>query len=601
MTKFTFGFLLCVGFINLCSTSLPAEEEPAAARVPVPNDAALKEAQELVAEVYADDITQAKTPQAKVGLAKKLLKAAIDTKNDAAGRYVLLGMARDIATRVGDAETAFASIAELEQYVIDALIMKVEVLLYLPKSARDQDAKALVDRINPLLDEAVLADRYDVAKQYAELAVTAAKATKDFDCIKAANWRVQELKVADLEYQQVKKALAIITDNPKDPQANLLVGRYYCFAKCHWEKGLPMLALGSDVALRALAEKELAKPTEADKQVELGDGWWALAEKVVGAAKGRIKGRAAYWYEKAVPTLTGLAKAKVEKRLGEIGPSVPTKTVMTPAEFLKAFDTAATGSTWKVEGDHVVGRFGGVESAKGYVAANRMANTASLEFGFKIKSKWYQGIFVEIDGKQYKYSRGGWWNTDSGLFVGVKEAEKHFFLADEKRVGGTVTSPDKWCNLWLIVANGEVNFYYDTELVATAKAETRSDSAIVVGISSHTDVAIKDVYITLPSKVNIDSPPVEDGLSVLNGKWLITYASGAHRVYEIIDGKVLFTSERRKGKAERTGNRYVLDFEDGKIETIGVKDGKLFLQQFNPASSYPNGKPNTTGVGEKVR
>ena len=45
--------------------------------------------------------------------------------------------------------------------------------------------------------------------------------------------------------------------NPDDPQANLALGRYRCFAKGDWEAGLPLLAKSGDAALASLAKKAL--------------------------------------------------------------------------------------------------------------------------------------------------------------------------------------------------------------------------------------------------------------------------------------------------------------------------------------------------------
>ncbi len=212
---------------------------------------------------------------------------------------------------------AFAVIDELAQFQTDSLGLKLEALTTISKSLRGQNATAFIDRINSLIDEAVSADRYDVARQLAGLAVTSAKASKEL-CIKAATGRAQEVKNAEAAYGQVKKSLDALAENAKDPEPNLAVGTFYCFTKGQWEKGLPMLASGSDAALKGLAEKELAKPTDADRQVELGDGWWVLAEKETGAAERRMRERADYWYQQALPNLTGLTKAKVKKRLTEI-------------------------------------------------------------------------------------------------------------------------------------------------------------------------------------------------------------------------------------------------------------------------------------------
>src|SRR5207237_3009758 len=88
--------------------------------------------------------------------------------------------------------------------------------------------------------------------------------------------------------------------------------------KGDWEHGLPMLAKGADAALKAAAAKDVAHATDARAMSEVAGQWWDLAEKESQALyKARLKGRATYWYGKALPGLTGLSRALAEKRLGE--------------------------------------------------------------------------------------------------------------------------------------------------------------------------------------------------------------------------------------------------------------------------------------------
>ena len=56
--------------------------------------------------------------------------------------------------------------------------------------------------------------------------------------------------------EEVRVALATLKTNPTDPEANLVVGKYHCFVKDEWEKGLPMLLKGNDAALKELATAE---------------------------------------------------------------------------------------------------------------------------------------------------------------------------------------------------------------------------------------------------------------------------------------------------------------------------------------------------------
>jgi hypothetical protein len=70
--------------------------------------------------------------------------------------------------------------------------------------------------------------------------------------------------------------------------------------------------------LKAVADMEVAKPTEPAKQVELADGWWELAKKEQGLSQRNLRSHSAEWYKKALPSLTGVLKLKAEIRLEEI-------------------------------------------------------------------------------------------------------------------------------------------------------------------------------------------------------------------------------------------------------------------------------------------
>ena len=63
------------------------------------------------------------------------------------------------------------------------------------------------------------------------------------------------------------------------PKANLDVGQYYCLIRGEWEKGLPLLAKGSNHELKRLAQAELRAPTRRKNRLELADGWWQLGEQ----------------------------------------------------------------------------------------------------------------------------------------------------------------------------------------------------------------------------------------------------------------------------------------------------------------------------------
>jgi hypothetical protein len=106
--------------------------------------------------------------------------------------------------------------------------------------------------------------------------------------------------------------------NPDDAEANTAVGRYYGLDLQDWPTALPLLARGNDAALKKLSEMELAAPTGADHQAEIGDGWYEQSKKASDAVKDALYARALHWYEQAEGSLTGMGKTATTKRIAEI-------------------------------------------------------------------------------------------------------------------------------------------------------------------------------------------------------------------------------------------------------------------------------------------
>src|SRR5207248_172420 len=113
-----------------------------------------------------------------------------------------------------------------------------------------------------------------------------------------------------------------------------------------WDKGLPNLAKGSDAALKTLADKDLAGAADAAGQAEVGDSWYDLSAAQEGLAKLHLQRRAYFWYQQAAPTLTGLNKTRVDKRLAELEKIVATPTGPTPKSDWFVLFRAADPRIW---------------------------------------------------------------------------------------------------------------------------------------------------------------------------------------------------------------------------------------------------------------
>lgn len=288
------------------------------AQAPVPDESAQNKALKLVAEVYKADYDRAKTPAQRQALAERML-ADVPAATDPANRFALLRVARDVAAEAGAAGLAMRAIDQLAAgYPIDAMDMKLATLKALARTSTEAGQQRSLAEVGlKVVEDAFREDDFEVAAVAGRIAVTAARRGRDAELVSRIVARNREIETIQRNYRRVKAARAILDQKPTDPEANLTVGRYLCFVKGDWQRGVPMLALGSEKPLADVAVRELEGASTAAEQAAMGDAWWELADEEDGATETALRERARTWYAKALPQLTGLVRAKVEKRLQE--------------------------------------------------------------------------------------------------------------------------------------------------------------------------------------------------------------------------------------------------------------------------------------------
>jgi formylglycine-generating enzyme required for sulfatase activity len=179
--------------------------------------------------------------------------------------------------------------------------------------------KSVADLAGSLARTAAANDEYEGAFRLLEIGMAAARQAKDYSAAWSLMSRKKDLEALQAAYVQYKQAAAVLKKSPGDPDANLAVGRYLCVKKLNWEKGLPMLALGSDPALKSLAERETKGVDSPDARAALGDAWWDSAQTKEGPEKDAFLLRARAWYRQALSGgVSGLLGARLEERLKEI-------------------------------------------------------------------------------------------------------------------------------------------------------------------------------------------------------------------------------------------------------------------------------------------
>ncbi len=414
------------------------EPEPKVVAAPkrtvVPGEAALQKSEVDAKELFAKELAAAKKSAEKSQLAATLLSKSAELGDDLTGQYVLLAMGRDLAVTAGDPVMALKIIDRINaKYDIDGFKEKSELLTRLLETATSAAAQtALVEAQLSVVDEAVSKEDYPTALALARAAYDVALKTKDVKLASRVKDRGKDLNTVAKEFTLFSDANKTLQTTPDDPAANLAVGRWNYFTKQEPEKAWAYLAKGSDASLKIVAEKEIAAPTEAMQQSELADAWYELVQITkVEIEKNAYSLRASQWYSKALPQITGLAKAKAEKRVADLQASAE-KVVAKPA------DKTASGAVATPHGKLVVGIIGEYYNGKSFdtligsridtapglgFAESRGSNVPPEEFSirwigfivapkagtYKIRVVAKDGVRISVDGKmvidQWKETR----------------------------------------------------------------------------------------------------------------------------------------------------------------------------------------------------
>src|SRR5258708_5433831 len=203
--------------------------------------------------------------------------------------------------------------------------MKASVLTAAGKVAKTPAEFSSLSELNlKVAEELVAADQYDAADKGVSAALLQAKKAANGTLIACATTRIKEIAECKVRYQGMKSTLATLARTPDDPAANLEMGQFLCYVKGSWELGVRFIAKGADPAMKALAEKEIASPTDAVELAALADGWGELGDKDKSPLrKGQIVTHVTQLYAAALPGATGLLRARIEKRLGELEKASP--------------------------------------------------------------------------------------------------------------------------------------------------------------------------------------------------------------------------------------------------------------------------------------
>ena len=289
------------------------------ARLPVPDAAARKKSQQLVQTIFGEKYRAAKTPEEKWNIAVAMLDESKKVERGSADEYTLLRTGWKIAIGASHYEMAEKfRLALVETFAVpDELKLQAEAVRRLSLSRLNAvQIDNLLTTARHAIEDAMHVDDFDTARDMQQVAERLARRARDAATVRQLGQTGTTLARLAREYRKVSALLGSV-GNSNDPQASYQVGRYFCFFKGQWERGLPLLAEGSDLQTRRLAAEELAVSINPSDQIAVADGWWELSEDATLLEKVHLQKHAVTIYQRALSGLRGLTKTKVTMRIDE--------------------------------------------------------------------------------------------------------------------------------------------------------------------------------------------------------------------------------------------------------------------------------------------
>jgi hypothetical protein len=556
----------------------------------LPTAAEEDKASKLLRKLFADEFARAvKSVADRKELAVTLRGQARDTKDSPALQYTALKQAALLAATAGDTALAFEIVADIAAaFQVDAAAVKVDVLAHAGQTAAEVEVHhAVADVALTLLEEAIEKDDFSNGVRLAAIAQASAAKTTD----KKLQSRVQsvETQVADLkkQYDALKPNLDMLAKNPKDAEANLVVGKYFCLAKGKWEKGLPYLAMGGDEGLKKLAKRDLANPEKVGEQLALGDAWWGLAENEKDQTQKNLRRRAIHWYTLAYPALTGDNKARVEQHFKVAGSEVPTPFV--PAGHVRTFNGHTKGvQSAAISPDNKYIVSGGDDDD---LRLWELATGKELKT-FKGHTQPVWSVAFSPDGK-FILSGGEddivrLWDVEKG--VEIKQLRGHtdiinrvIFSPDGKKA--VSTADDKTARLWDL-ENGQEIRKFEGHIKPVWGAIFSKDGNMLITTGSDNVAIVWDVKTG--KELKRFSEHTDNVLSVAispDAKYAVTAGSDSvPRMWEVETGKEVRKFEGHTGSVFSVaftpdGKRIVTSGADKTIRVWDAKTGKQ-LERF---------------------
>lgn len=294
-------------------------------RAKVPTAGERSQVQGRFRSLFSQRIEDAKEDEEKARLAGNLLEAALDIPNDTVGAYVLQTGALRLAIDGGSVEHLIAAVDQrISQFEVDAYEENKKWLLAFgkgvaQKDVRKMDGTAYAKRAVKVIFAGIHDDDYVAASSISRYAYRLIDQNRDEEIPKLLNRLRGLLGSSKREFDGASESLAEFRTDSSNGEAAASVGRFLCFIKGDWGRGLPLLAEGGPDQLQQMATLDMQGAASYLDKVAIGDAWWELSQKArAGVYRQSARDRAVFWYEQAFRFMPdSLDRMHVKSRLDD--------------------------------------------------------------------------------------------------------------------------------------------------------------------------------------------------------------------------------------------------------------------------------------------
>ena len=252
----------------------PAAAGPNQKKLPVPAEDQQQKAEAKIKDIYKDGICRGQIERGQAGPGVEAVRGGHGHVGRSDGEVRLVAAGRstrpprpDRWPRRRRRSTRSTKLYEVDAHALKADAVNVAVERACAGAGTTALARELAGTAMTLAEAAVAAERFDVASRLAKLANRATARVNDNQFKREMFERNREIERLKKRYAAIGETLKKVAANPADADANLAAGRWHCFVKGDWEKGLPMLAKGKDADLSAVAKQDLADPKDPKAQM----------------------------------------------------------------------------------------------------------------------------------------------------------------------------------------------------------------------------------------------------------------------------------------------------------------------------------------------